>query len=81
MLDGIARFYYPRLTRFFPNAMKNAAGKKLGEQLKTVHDVKSMPRQRLAFNRVTLTWFPFARQKRALVEPFTGQHLPPHGLL
>ena len=42
MLDSIARFYYPRLTRIFPEAMKNAASKKLREQVKTVHDVKSM---------------------------------------
>lgn len=42
MLDSIARFYYPWLTRFFPQAMKNAAGKKLREQVKPVHDVKSM---------------------------------------
>lgn len=42
MLDSIARFYYPRLTRFFPRAMKEAAGKKLGQQVSTVHDVKSM---------------------------------------
>jgi len=42
MLDSIARFYYPRLTRFFPDAMKNAASKKLSQQVATVHDVKSM---------------------------------------
>ena len=42
MLDSIARFYYPRLTRIFPETMKKAAGKKLREQVKAVHDVKSM---------------------------------------
>ena len=42
MLDSIARFYYPRLTRFFPEIMKNAASKKLREQVKYVHDVKSI---------------------------------------
>lgn len=42
MLDSIARFYYPRLTRFFSEAMKKVAGRKLRSQVKTVHDVKSM---------------------------------------
>ena len=41
-LDSIARFYYPRLTRLFPEFMKGAASKKLRGQVKDVHDVKSM---------------------------------------
>ncbi|MDD9889258.1 MAG: 1-acyl-sn-glycerol-3-phosphate acyltransferase [Gammaproteobacteria bacterium] len=42
MLDSIARFYYPRLTRIFPKIMLDAASKKLRDQVKTVHNVKSM---------------------------------------
>ncbi|NKB31502.1 MAG: hypothetical protein GKR91_00170 [Pseudomonadales bacterium] len=42
MLDSIARFYFPRLTRIFPKTMTDAAAKKLRKQVKTVHDVKSM---------------------------------------
>ena len=41
-LSSIAKFYYPRLTRFFPQAMENAARKKLQDQLKGVHNVASM---------------------------------------
>ena len=41
-LDSIARFYYPRLTRLFPDFMKSAASKKLRGQVKAVQDVKTM---------------------------------------
>lgn len=42
LLESIARFYYPWLTRFSPSVMKNAAGRKLRNQARGVHDVKSM---------------------------------------
>jgi 1-acyl-sn-glycerol-3-phosphate acyltransferase len=41
-LDSIARFYYPRLTRYLPGLMHRAAQKKLGIQVRGVHDVASM---------------------------------------
>ncbi len=41
-LDSIARFYYPRLMKFFPGPILSMASKKLSSQVKAVHDVKSM---------------------------------------
>ena len=41
-ISGIARFYFPRLTRFFPRQMLKAAQRKLRGQLKGVHNVKTM---------------------------------------
>lgn len=41
-LDSIARFYYPRLTRLFPDFVMKLAARKLKSQVKSVHDVKSM---------------------------------------
>lgn len=41
-LTSIARFYYPRLTRWLPGLMRRAAHTKLRGQVSGVHDVKSM---------------------------------------
>lgn len=41
-LGSIARFYYPRLMKLFPDFVLKLAGNKLRKQVKGVHDVKSM---------------------------------------
>lgn len=42
MLDSIASFYSPTLTRLFPGPMRKAAQRKLSSQLSKVHNVATM---------------------------------------
>lgn len=42
MLDSIASFYSPKLTRLFPGPMRKAAQRKLSSQLSKVHNVATM---------------------------------------